>query len=70
MFPSFPCLHTRTGGEFIVARLKPGFSCLDIDVRGNLDAPMYLAQAGSWVCDQTVVPNSWIRRGTYSWEVA
>ncbi len=70
MFPSFPCLHTRTGGEFIVARLKPGFSHLDIDVCGCLDAPNYLATSGSWICALAVAPNAYFRLGTWSWEVA
>ena len=70
MFPLFPCLHTRTGGEFIIAGLKPGFSHLDIDVCGNLDAPNYLATSGSWVCVLAVAPNANFRRGTWSWEVA
>ena len=67
MFPLFPCLHTRTGGEFTVARLKPGFSHLDIDVCCNLDAPNYLATSGNWVCALAVATNAYIRPGTYHW---
>lgn len=71
MFKHIECLHTRTGGEFIVeARLKAGFSHLDVDVRGNLDAPIYLATSGSWVCAQAIIPNASIRRGTFSFELS
>ena len=70
MFKSLECLHTLTGGEFIPeTRLKAGFRQLDIDVRGNLDAPIYLATSGSWVCARALTPNASIRRGTFSFDL-
>lgn len=65
MYQPIPCSPTRTGSNSIFRELKPGFNCTDIDVSGNLDAPIYMATSGSWVCARIIVPNSWVRHDIF-----
>lgn len=54
---------TRTGGELVCFELKDEISCLDLDARGCLDAPNFLATGGVYNSIDHTFPCAILREG-------
>lgn len=54
---------TRTGGELVCLEWKAEIGCLDLDARGCLDAPNFLATGGVYNSIDRTFPCAILREG-------